>query len=113
MRLETENAELHRRLAEQQASNGLLKDEILWVIEDVWPIVHGLTCRETLRKRFKRLPDILSAHRFSTEVLDGAVSAAKQEGYEQGKRVGYENGCVVYQNAIAEAEQRGRDALMK
>lgn len=32
---------------------------LLWINEEVWPLVHGLTCRETLRKRFRELPNLI------------------------------------------------------
>lgn len=34
-------------------------DALLWVNEEVWPLAHGLTCRETLKKRFRELPDLI------------------------------------------------------
>lgn len=37
-----------------------LKGELLWVWSELWPLVHGLTCRETLRERFRQLPDWLN-----------------------------------------------------
>lgn len=29
--------------------------ELVWIIEDVWPLVHSINSRQTLRARFKRL----------------------------------------------------------
>lgn len=32
---------------------------LLWINEEVWPLVHELTSRETLRKRFRELPSLI------------------------------------------------------
>ena len=50
--LAAENAKKDARIKE-------LLGELLWINEDVWPLVHMLTSRETVRARFRRLPDII------------------------------------------------------
>lgn len=34
--------------------------ELLWINEDVWPLVHRLTSRQTVRDRFRRLGDFIN-----------------------------------------------------
>lgn len=42
-----------------QRENQEMKHELLWIIEEVWPLVHGLTSRQTLKARFLRLNDFM------------------------------------------------------
>lgn len=43
-----------------EEDNKLLKSTLMWVYTEVWPLVHGLTSRETLKKKFLTIPNIIS-----------------------------------------------------
>lgn len=37
-----------------------LVDELVWVLEEVWPLVHLLNHRQTVKARFLRLADVIA-----------------------------------------------------
>lgn len=50
--------------------------ELLWIYNEVWPLVHGLNSRECVQDRFKRLPDLINA---TAPLPPGETSAAPGE----------------------------------
>lgn len=36
-----------------------MRNELLWLYDEVWPLVHELTCRNVVKERFKRLPELI------------------------------------------------------
>lgn len=37
-----------------------MRKELVWINSEVWPLVHGLTSREVVKDRFKRLPELIN-----------------------------------------------------
>lgn len=37
-----------------------LRHELLWIWSECWPLIHDLTSRDTVRARFKKLPDLIN-----------------------------------------------------
>lgn len=58
--LQGDKARLTRRVAELEERNKVLTHELLWILVEVWPLVHGLTSRQCIKDRFKRLRDVIN-----------------------------------------------------
>ena len=43
-----------------QERNKTLTHELLWILVEVWPLVHGLTYRQCIRNRFAKLRDVIN-----------------------------------------------------
>lgn len=52
--------ELQKENKELMARNRVLTHELVWINCEVWPLVHGLTSRQCVRERFRRLPDVIN-----------------------------------------------------
>ena len=50
---------LEKEIFNLRSENKEMKNELLWIIEEVWPLVYKLTSRETLKRRFLRLNDFM------------------------------------------------------
>lgn len=55
----SERAELLARITELEASRRPAIAALLRINEEVWPLVHGLTSRYTLRAFMRTLPDVI------------------------------------------------------
>lgn len=61
--LEQEVRKLKHDNAQQEKLIALFRGELLWLYSEVWPLVHGLTSRDCVKQRFKRLPDIINTYK--------------------------------------------------